>query len=208
MGSSFYLSCLWPGLPEIWWRGRLKSLPLAVGFAIALNLFLITGWVFPRWISGGLFWMGSLVGLVVWGYYVVRGIRELPELIHPRQVSEEPDRFTEAHLAYLQADWRSCEKLLTGVLAIEPRDPPSLIMLSAVYRHQSRLADAETLLGEIGRLEVADAWWVEIATERRRLQRAIATKQEEQQGGVAAESGSSNEPVTAADMTEATKQVA
>ncbi|TWT82428.1 hypothetical protein CA13_38910 [Planctomycetes bacterium CA13] len=181
MSASLYLSCLWPGLPEIWWRGRLASLPLAIGFALAVNLFLIVGWIYPDWLSGGLFWMGTLVGFGVWGYYVARGLRELPELISPRTVSEEPDRFGDAHLAYLKGEWQSCENYLTTVLAIEPRDPPALIMLCAVYRHQGRYEDADLLLGEISRLEVADAWWVELDAERRRLRRQIAAKSESEE---------------------------
>ncbi|TWU43827.1 hypothetical protein Q31b_13590 [Novipirellula aureliae] len=176
MSTSQYLSCLWPGLPEIWWRGRLTSLPLAIAFAAALNLFLICGWIYPHWFSGGLFWLGTLFAIAVWLFYVVQGLRGLPELIHPRTVSAEPDRFSEAHQAYLKGEWKLAETLLNGVLAIEPRDPPALIMLCSVYRHQARLDAAEVLLDEIGRLEVADAWWIEIDAERRRLRRELAEK--------------------------------
>ena len=178
MSASYYLSCLWPGLPELWWRGRMASLPLAIAFCLALNSFFVFGWIYPGWLSGGLFWMATLVGVAVWGYYVVRGLRELPELIHPRKVSEEPDRFREAHAAYLRGDWEAAEKLLTSVLAIEPRDPPALLLLCSVYRHLDQLDHATVLINEISRLEVADPWWVEVETERKRIRRAMAAEEE------------------------------
>ncbi|WP_146595076.1 hypothetical protein [Novipirellula galeiformis] len=178
MSASYYLSCLWPGLPELWWRGRLASLPLAIGFCLALNSFFVFGWLYPGWLSGGLFWMATLVGAAVWGFYVIRSIRELPELIHPRKVSEEPDRFEEARAAYLRADWEAAEELLTSVLAVEPRDPPALLMLCSVYRHLSQLDHATVLINEISRLEVADPWWVEVETERKRIRRAVAAEAE------------------------------
>ncbi len=191
MNSNHYLTCLWPGLPEVWWRGQLASLPLAIGFGALLNLFLVLGWLYPDWIPSGLFWMGTLIGVVTWGYFVLRNLRGLAELIHPRVISKAPDRFPEAHVAYLKGNWELAEELLTGVLAIEPRDPPALLMLCAVYRQLSQVDHAAVLLSEVSRLEVSDAWWVEIEAERKRIRRALA--QEESSG----EENSSS----AADMT-------
>ena len=59
------------------------------------------------------------------------------------------------------------------MLAIEPRDPPALLLLTGVYRHTGRLEAAELLLREVSRLEVADAWVLEIETESKRLTRAV-----------------------------------
>ena len=30
MEARYYVTCLWPGLAELWWRGRLSGLPAAV----------------------------------------------------------------------------------------------------------------------------------------------------------------------------------
>ncbi|EMI17049.1 putative membrane protein [Rhodopirellula maiorica SM1] len=185
----------------------MASLPLAIAFCLALNSFFVFGWLYPNWISGGLFWMATLVGVTVWGFYVVRGLRELPELIHPRKASEEPDRFGEAHAAYLRGDWEAAEKLLTSVLAIEPRDPPALLMLCAVYRKLDQLDHATVLINEISRLEVADPWWVEVETERKRIRRAMAAEAEskDRTKSDARENPANDEaapPEDAADMTE------
>ena len=92
------------------------------------------------------------VAVVTWIFYVIRSMRELPKIIAPRTVSEQPDRFPEAQLEYLRGNWVKSEKLLLGVLAIEPRDPPALLMLSGVYRHTDRMLEARMLMGELTRL--------------------------------------------------------
>ncbi len=195
MEARYYLSCLWPGLPELWWRGRLSAIPTAVAFTAAVNLLLVTRYLYPDWMSGGLVSMAFWVGAVVWGFYVVRSVRELPQLIAPRSVSDAPDVFPDAHSAYLRGEWEAAEDLLTDVLAIEPRDPPALLLLTACYRQQDRLEAAELLLEEIGRLEVADRWWLEVEAEARRIDRAQKGKEEEKDSP-------SEEPADAADLTE------
>lgn len=176
-----YLTCLWPGLAELWWRGRLSALPLALAFMLAFNGVLITRYIYPEWMSVGLVSMAFWVGLLVWGFAVVRGVRELPGIVAPRSVSDEPDRFADAQIAYLNAQYDEAERLLGGVLAIEPRDPPALLLLAGVYRHTDRLESAELLMAEVRRLEVSDAWHLEVRSETRRLERAkeAANEQDE-----------------------------
>lgn len=172
MEARYYLTCLWPGLAELWWRGRLAGLPAAATFALAVNLFLVTKYLYPQWIAAGLVSMGFWVGILVWIVCVVRGVRELPDLIAPRSVSDQPDRFPEARTAYLRGRWDEAEGLLTDVLAIEPRDPPALLLLTGVYRHTGRLEAASLLMREVRRLEIADTWWLEVAAESKRLEQA------------------------------------
>ncbi len=179
MEAKYYATCLWPGLPELWWRGRLSALPAAIGFGLAINLLLITRYIYPQWISGGLVSMAFWIGLVVWSSYVFRSVRDLPQLIAPRTISDQPDRFPEARDACLAGKWTEAERLLNDVLAIEPRDPPALLLLTAVYRQTRRLDASEILLAEISRLEVSEPWQLEIAAEQRRLQRAIEDREQE-----------------------------
>ncbi len=129
--------------------------------------------------------MAFWVGLAVWAFLIVRSCRELPELVTPRVVSEVPDEFPAAHAAYLRGHWERAERLLGDVLAIEHRDPPALLLLAGVYRQTDRLESAQMLIKEIGRLEVSDRWFLEIAAEQQRLDRAAerlsqaATSEEE-----------------------------
>ena len=164
-----YLTCLWPGLSELWWRGRLSALPAAIIFAVALNLLLVFRFMYPEWLSGILVRMAVWIGMIAWVFFVIRNVRELPALLVPREISEEPDRFAEAQLSYLNADWAEAETILLQVLAIEPRDPPALLLLSGVYRHTERAENAQLLMSELSRLEVGDTWSLEIAAEMVRI---------------------------------------
>lgn len=176
MEAKYYATCLWPGLAELWWRGRLSALPAAIAFAIALNSVLITRYLYPDWVHSSLVSIAFWIGAIAWLFYVVRTARDLPAVIHPRSVSDEPDQFPTARDAYLAGRWEEAEGLLTDVLAIEPRDPPALLLLTGVYRHTERLEAAEVLLTEVARLEVADTWFLEVEAEARRLKRAIEAK--------------------------------
>jgi hypothetical protein len=171
LDRKLYLSCLWPGLPELWWRGRISALPTALAFAAAANFLLVAKFIYPEWLASGLVRMAGWVGVAIWLFCVVRSIREMPQLLNPRRASGQPDRFVEAHQAYLRGQWAEAESLLTDCLAIENRDPPSLILLCGVYRHTARLEAAERLLDEIRLTEAADGWWLEVAAEQNRLDR-------------------------------------
>ncbi|QDT01897.1 hypothetical protein K227x_02660 [Rubripirellula lacrimiformis] len=204
-------------MAELWWRGRLSALPLAIGFALALNAVLVTGYIYPEWMSGGLVSMAFWIGVVAWGFTVVRSVRELPSIVAPRSVTDEPDRFVEAHQAFLQANYSEAETLLNQVLAIETRDPPALLLLSGVYRHTGRLESAEMLLDEIRRLEVSDRWFLEIRAEAKRLAAAMeasnASETEPETGSeneTKAETESSAETATPspADLTEPVRRAA
>ena len=176
-----YLTCLWPGLSELWWRGRLSALPLAIGFAIGLNSLLVLKYLYPTWLDPMLVRSAWWVGVAVWIFWTIKSFRELPALLRPRSVAEQPDRFVEAQAAYLRTDWESAEPLLLGILAVEPRDPPALLLLSGLYRHTDRLQNAAVLVDEIRRLEIADAWQIEIGAEAARIARDCESSAEDQE---------------------------
>jgi len=202
-----YLTCLWPGLSELWWRGRLSALPLAIGFAIGLNALLVLRFLLPSWLDPVLVRVACWIGFAIWVYLVIKGIRELPNLIDPRSVAEAPDCFPQAQAAYLKCQWHEAERLLLGTLSVEPRDPPALLLLAGVYRHTDRLQHAESLIEEIRRLEVADHWQIEIDAEADRLLRAIESASDaEQSEASAAAAGDQDTPgdgASAADLTAA-----
>ena len=78
--------------------------------------------------------------------------------------------------------WVLAEDLLQQVLSIESRDPPALLLLAGVLRHTGRFESAELLAVEIGRLEVADAWRLELVAEQNRLRRAKEAENSEETG--------------------------
>jgi hypothetical protein len=151
----------------------LSALPIAIGFGITLNTLLLLKFLYPTWLSPFLLTTAMWVGLVAWICWTIKSVRELPALIAPREVSEEPDRFMEAQQAYLRGEWSAAESMLLSILAVEPRDPPALLLLSGVYRHTERADSAVALVDELKRLEIADAWQIEIHAETARIDRAL-----------------------------------
>jgi hypothetical protein len=199
-----YLTCLWPGLSELWWRGRLSALPLAIGFAIGMNSLLVLKYLYPTWLDPMLVRSAWWVGVAAWIFWTIKAVRELPALLRPRMVADQPDRFVEAHMAYMRADWESAEPLLLGILAIEPRDPPALLLLSGLYRHTNRLQHAAVLIDEIRRLEIADAWQIEIDAEASRIHReGESSSEDEEASGTGSEDESDESDESAADLTAA-----
>ena len=176
--AKHYWTCLWPGMSELWWRGRLSALPTAVAFAAVVNALLIAKFIYPGWLSGALVALACWIAVAAWVVLTVRSFRELPLLLAPRQVSDQPDRFAEAQLAYLTGNYALAEEALTAGLSIEPRDPPALLLLAAVLRHTGRLNAADALLTEIPKLEAAAAWNLEWESERARLERDIDSRGE------------------------------
>ncbi|MCR9209881.1 MAG: hypothetical protein NXI28_16745 [bacterium] len=176
--AKHYWTCLWPGMSELWWRGRLSALPTAVAFAAVVNALLIAKFIYPGWLSGALVALACWIAVAAWVVLTVRSFRELPLLLAPRQVSDQPDRFAEAQLAYLTGNYALAEEALTAGLSIEPRDPPALLLLAAVLRHTGRLNAADALLTEIPKLEAAAAWNLEWESERARLERDLDSRGE------------------------------
>ncbi len=176
-----YLTCLWPGMAELWWRGRLSALPAAIAFAAVVNALLIAKFIFTDWLSGGLVMLACWVVVAAWIVLAIRSAKELPLLLSPRTASEEPDRFSDAQIAYLKGDYAAAEDYLTACLSVEPRDPPALLMLSAVYRQTGRLSASQVLLSEIRKLEVAEKWDLEFTAEEARLERDIEAVESDQE---------------------------
>ncbi|PHQ32873.1 tetratricopeptide repeat protein [Rhodopirellula bahusiensis] len=195
--AKHYWTCLWPGMSELWWRGRLSALPAAVAFAAVVNALLIAKFIYPGWLSGALVMLACWIAVAAWVVLTVRAIRELPLLLSPRQASTQPDRFAEAQGAYLTGNYALAEEALTAGLSIEPRDPPALLLLAAVLRHTGRLNAADALLIEIPKLEAAAAWNLEWESERARLERDLDARGELQEGSdpeASEESGPETEP--------------
>ena len=171
-------TCLWPGLSELWWRGRLSALPAAIAFAAVINVLLVARFIYVQWLSAPLVWLACWIVAAAWVVLTVRAVRELPQLLSPRAASDQPDRFPDAQAAYLKADYAAAEEALTEVLQVEPRDPPALLLLAGVYRHTGRLHPAAMLLREMRKLEASENWKLEWRAESARLEAAHSASEE------------------------------
>ena len=88
MHSSPYIICLWPGLPRLWLRGDWVALVIAVAFGAALNLVLVSSFVWPELLPPSMNQVGWLVLGIVWLASVFQAYRCLPQLREPPRVED------------------------------------------------------------------------------------------------------------------------
>jgi hypothetical protein len=157
---------LWPGLPQLWWRGDVRALMVAILFAVVLNFGLAATFVWPEMVSPGVratTWLGVLA---FWVIATWMGLREVSRL---RRLAAQPAQqglFVQAQTEYLKGHWLEAETLLREILAVDDRDAEARLMLASLLRHADRAGEA---LIELNVLELSEAgrkWASEIARER------------------------------------------
>ncbi len=177
MHSSPYIICLWPGLPRLWIRGDWAALATAVAFGAALNLVLVSSFVWPELLPPSFNLIGWLVLGTVWLASAIQAYRSLPHLREPPQVDDR-GLFIQAQAEYLKGHWFEAETLLRQLLRYCSRDVDVLLMLATLYRRTKRYDEAAKQLDRLDRLDEACRWRWEIAQERATLRQLAAAKNE------------------------------
>jgi len=165
-----WITCLWPGLPRLWWQGDWKALLHALAFAAAVTLGLLSGFVWRESLPGWLLVAGWLAIGLIWLVAAWSGWRLLPQL---RGNSVSPDKeglFVRAQTEYLNTHWLEAEELLLKLLGCRERDAEAHLMLATLYRHTGRGVESGECLTRLERIDGGDRWAVEIARERRLLE--------------------------------------
>jgi hypothetical protein len=165
------ITCLWPGLPQLWWRGGWRPLLSAAGFAVLLNIGLAATFVWTEWSPTWLLGVGWLGIGLFWAISVGLGSRALPGLLGTTPDIAVEDLFRQAQTEYLSKDWFEAEKLLQQVLGRSEHDADARLLLATLYRHTGRSDEARQCLTRLECMDKADRWTLEIARERRLLER-------------------------------------
>ena len=170
------LLCSWPGLPGLWYRGHFSSLLLAVGFAIVLNLALISSFVWPHCLGEtfpAVAWPTLLILWTVAAYVSVSTLPDVMSVASTAKVSADETSdtlFIQAQHEYLSGDWQAAESLLRQRLGRFPRDVESRLLLATLLRHDRRLEQASDQLDTIKKIDESYAWDFEIRRERKLIQ--------------------------------------
>lgn len=158
-------TCLWPGLPQLWFHGSLRGLALAVGFSVLVNGTLIASFVWTELLSSAQLGSAWVVAGLVWSAAATYSWRRADR---PRNASAE-GLFVRGQEEYLQGKWREAENTWKELLRMEPADVDGRLALATLYRHTGRSRDALLELDRLERLEGAEKWRMEIEHERNRL---------------------------------------
>jgi hypothetical protein len=170
MGVGRWAIGMWPGLPQLWRRGDWSGLALALGFALLLNLVLLTTFVWTElvappvavtaWTAVVGFWLVSLIGS--W--------RTGVEL--PGTTTAQEDLFPTAIAEYLKGNWYDVEQICQRMLRRNDRDVDAQLLLATASRHTVRYNEAQRRLEQLATLDAAGKWAWEIRDEFERLQSA------------------------------------
>ncbi len=171
MRPSALVTCLWPGLAPLWWRGAWSGLYEAAAFTLGFNLLLVATFIWPQWIAAPwplLAWAGLCM---FWVVACWRAWRNLPRLMDSRPDSQSEALFTRAQAEYLKGNWYDAQKQVEQLLTRRPRDVEGLLLLATLQRHSERTRAAEQTLDKLERLDGAERWTLEIHHERLQLKR-------------------------------------
>jgi hypothetical protein len=164
-----WLSCLWPGLPPLWWHGAWSGLALALGFALLVNLLLLTSLVWTELLGTGLLLVAWSAAGVFWSVSLASSVRWCRQHRGKSAIQPAEDLFPRALGEYLQGNWFQVEVLCNQLLARDPRDAEARLLLASTNRQTGKFEEAREQLADLQRLESGARWEWEIQQELERL---------------------------------------
>jgi uncharacterized protein HemY len=157
---------LWPGLPQLWLRGRWTDVAKALGAAVLLNAVLLVSFGWNELVSSGMRNILLFAVGVIWIATAVTALRQTRQRSSGKQHTPAKDTFAQALDLYLKGDYFQTECLLVEMLATNERDLDARLLLATLYRHNRRYDEATKQLEVLVRFEGAEKWTVEIERER------------------------------------------
>ena len=158
MLTSPWITCLWPGLTDLWVHGRWRGLIWATLFTLGLNIALILKAVWPELL--GLFWIAcAVVSLMRLVTFNANYVDETVEAL-----------FQTAQSEYLKGNHLLAQATLLRLLRQDPCDAEALLLMATLMRHTQRFAEARSQLSRLEKLDAAHTWQEEIVREYRLLE--------------------------------------
>ncbi|NCY03445.1 MAG: hypothetical protein EBX36_11190 [Planctomycetia bacterium] len=196
IGFARYLTLVWPGLPWLWLRGNVAGLTLALAFAVAIDVAVLTTWIWSELVDFRLtvaLWSATAA---IWLFATASAIASFPPPI-PRGRDETADTlFVQARDAYLARDWLAAETRLRDLLDIAPTDGEAQLLLGTLLRRVGRLDEAAAALSSLARSDAGGPWRTVTARELERIAVARRATGEDADAGGAPPQG----PRTAPDQ--------
>lgn len=182
MRLSPYWTCLWPGLPALWFKGDLWALGWALPFTGLLNVALASTFLWPELLTEG--WQSATWLLAVGWWCVGAGLSawRMESLLGAAIDRTAEDLFRAAQSSYLRGNYFETEATLERLLAAWPDDIEARLLLATLLRRTGRLKEAMKQLETLSQYDAAARWQLEIDGELRRI-RAETEQPEPAQAG-------------------------
>jgi hypothetical protein len=164
-----WITVLWPGLPQLWLRGEVSALGLAIGFSALLNLSILSTWGWTELLSLPLLLVAWCGVALIWLVSLVGGVVQLPRLCSVSAFDPTGDLFRAAQGEYLRGNWFEAELALNQLLERNPSDADARLMLATLLRRIGQPSEAAENLRRLAKSVGADKWQLEIARQERLL---------------------------------------
>lgn len=156
---------LWPGMPWLWLRGSLAGLVLAIAFALAVEVAMLTTWIWTELVE-----LPISIGLwtavaAVWLVATVSAVSAFPPPLRSGRDDATDTLFVKARNAYLARDWLLAETQLRTLLDLAPTDGEAQLLLGTLLRRAGRPAEARDALQKLARSDSGAVWKSAIARE-------------------------------------------
>ena len=174
MGFARYLTLIWPGMPWLWLRGSFAGLVLALAFALALDVAVVTTWIWSELVDFRLsmaLWTGTAA---IWLFATASALTSFPPPIPHGRDAAADTLFVKARDAYLARDWLAAETKLRALLDLSPTDGEAQLLLGTLLRRVGRLDEAVAALETLSRSDSGAPW---MSTITRELDRVAAARQ-------------------------------
>jgi hypothetical protein len=169
MGVARYLTLVWPGMPWLWLRGSLAGLVLAVAFALAVDVAVVTTWIWSELVDFRLTLALWTATAVVWLASTASAITSFPPPIPRGRDAAADALFVKARDAYLARDWLAAETKLRALLDLAPTDGEGQLLLGTLLRRVGRLDEAAAALETLSRSDTGAPWRSPVARELERI---------------------------------------
>ncbi|MFM8708828.1 MAG: tetratricopeptide repeat protein [Planctomycetia bacterium] len=173
MGFARYLTLVWPGMPWLWLRGSLAGLVLAVAFGLAVDVAVVTTWIWSELVDFRLTLALWTATAVVWLASTASAITSFPPPIPRGRDAAADALFVKARDAYLARDWLATETKLRALLDLAPTDGEGQLLLGTLLRRVGRLDEATAALETLSRSDSGAPWRSAVARE---LERIVAAR--------------------------------
>jgi hypothetical protein len=169
MGFARYLTLVWPGMPWLWLRGSFAGLVLAIAFAVAVDVAVVTTWIWTELVDFRLSLALWTATTVVWLVSTASAITSFPPPIPRGRAAAADALFVKARDAYLARDWLNAETKLRALLDLAPTDGEAQLLLGTLLRRVDRLDEATAALETLSRSDTGGPWRAAIARELERI---------------------------------------
>jgi len=167
------LTLLWPGGPQMWFAGAWSGLGVAIGFAVLLDLGLLTSRMWTEllgpaaqtaiWLVLAAVWIGSAA--VSWRWVAglqIGGVR-------PADEKACAALFLQARDEYVKGNWFEAETVLGRLLDRNVLDVEARLLRANLMFRTHRNGEAASELDRLSRTEGGEVWRMEISRLRARL---------------------------------------